>query len=208
MKSRPVAQRSGGFRCVNAPTEGIVVPVARMERSVIRDSCVRSLALPATIPCVVRPGKHPRTGQLSATKIFHFTEFRICRTNETPRPCKKGRIAIVTNRGLGCDGRDGVGREERCRAGIPQGCSVSKGFRVNDTALTASSHGLDGEHTPALEDPAETCADGEVVWSWRPKLASSRAEALHTNRCETPQNIRAARVAIEPVSPGRARRKP
>jgi hypothetical protein len=30
----------------------------------------------------------------------------------------KGRIAIVTNRGLGCDGRDGVGREERCRAAL------------------------------------------------------------------------------------------
>ena len=29
----------------------------------------------------------------------------------------KGRIAIVTNRGLGSDGRDGVGREARCRAG-------------------------------------------------------------------------------------------
>jgi hypothetical protein len=29
----------------------------------------------------------------------------------------KGRIAIVTNRGLGCDGRDGVGRGEPCRAG-------------------------------------------------------------------------------------------
>src|SRR3954449_10556674 len=29
----------------------------------------------------------------------------------------KGRIAIVTNRGLGSDGRDGVGRGEPCRAG-------------------------------------------------------------------------------------------
>jgi hypothetical protein len=34
-----------------------------------------------------------------------------------------------------------------------------------DTALTASSNGLDGERTPAVEDPAMTCADGEVVWS-------------------------------------------
>ena len=29
----------------------------------------------------------------------------------------KGRIAIVTNRGPGSDGRDGVGRERHCRAG-------------------------------------------------------------------------------------------
>ncbi len=29
----------------------------------------------------------------------------------------EGRIAIVTNRGLGSDGRDGVGRERHCRAG-------------------------------------------------------------------------------------------
>ena len=61
---------------------------------------------------------------------------------------------------------------------------MSKGCRANDTALAASSHGLDGEHTPAVENPAETCADGEVVWSWRPMLASSPAEAVHANRRE------------------------
>ncbi|WGD54087.1 hypothetical protein QA641_09360 [Bradyrhizobium sp. CB1650] len=31
----------------------------------------------------------------------------------------EGRIAIVTKRGMECDGRDGVGCELRCRAGIP-----------------------------------------------------------------------------------------
>jgi hypothetical protein len=85
----------------------------------------------------------------------------------------EGRIAIVTKRGMECDGRDGVGREERCRAGIPERVLREQSFRVHDTTLTASSHGLDGEHTPAVEGPAEMCADGEVVWSWRPKLASS-----------------------------------
>jgi hypothetical protein len=55
--------------------------------------------------------RHPNVCQALAAKIFHFTEIRICRTSETPRPDEEGRIAIVTNRGLGCDGRDGVGRE-------------------------------------------------------------------------------------------------
>jgi hypothetical protein len=74
----------------------------------------------------------------------------------------KGRIAIVTNRGLGCDGRDGVERDEALQGGLT---SVSNGPRANDTTLTASSHGFEGEHTPAFEFPAKTCADGEVVWS-------------------------------------------
>ncbi len=51
---------------------------------------------------------------------------------------------------------------------LPFGDSVSSGFRADDTTLTASLPGFDGEHTPAVECPAETCADGEVVWSWRP----------------------------------------
>jgi hypothetical protein len=33
----------------------------------------------------------------------------------------EGRIAIGTKRGSECDGRDGVGREGRCSAGIPEG---------------------------------------------------------------------------------------
>ncbi len=73
----------------------------------------------------------------------------------------KGRIAIVTNRGPGSDGRDGVGRDQRCRAAL----AVSNCLRANDTTSTACSHGRDGEHTPAVEVPAKTCADGEVVWA-------------------------------------------
>src|SRR5438874_8354091 len=59
----------------------------------------------------------------------------------------KGRIAIVTNRGLGSDGRDGVGYERHCRAAS----AVSNGFRAYDTMPKASSHGFGCEHTPALE---------------------------------------------------------
>jgi hypothetical protein len=56
---------------------------------------------------------------------------------------------------VGCDGRDGVGREERCRAGIPKRVLREQGVRADDTALTASLHGLDGEHTPAIEGLSE-----------------------------------------------------
>ena len=86
---------------------------------------------------------------------------------------------------------------------LPLGDSVSSGFRVDDTALTASLPGFEGEHTPAFGCPAEMRADGEVVWSWRPTLASSPAEVL-TPTGVTAATIRAATVAIELVSPGRA----
>jgi hypothetical protein len=43
--------------------------------------------------------------------------------------------------------------------------TVSRSYRADDTALTAPSHGFGREHTPALEVPAKTCADGQVVWS-------------------------------------------
>ncbi|NYG49602.1 hypothetical protein GGD67_007101 [Bradyrhizobium sp. IAR9] len=74
--------------------------------------------------------------------------------------CHKGRFAIVTKRGPGCGGRDGVGANGGCRAGNRE----QRQARY-DTALTASSNGLDGERTPAVENPAKMCADGEVVWS-------------------------------------------
>nr|AWM00377.1 hypothetical protein CIT40_10260 [Bradyrhizobium amphicarpaeae] len=73
----------------------------------------------------------------------------------------KGRIAIVTSCGPGCDGRDGVGREQHCRAGHRE----QSALRAYDPAPTASSHGFGGEHTPPLGFPARTCADGQVVWS-------------------------------------------
>ncbi|OSI30357.1 hypothetical protein BST67_31965 [Bradyrhizobium canariense] len=73
----------------------------------------------------------------------------------------KGRIAIVTNRGLGSDGRDGFGHDRHCRAAL----AVSNGLRACDTMPKASSHGFGCEHTPALEVPARTCADEQVVWS-------------------------------------------
>jgi hypothetical protein len=76
----------------------------------------------------------------------------------------KGRFAIVTKRGPGCGGCDGVGTHANCRAGESREQRPAR----YDTALTASSHGLDSERTPAVENPARMRADGEVVWSRRP----------------------------------------
>ena len=112
-------------------------------------------------------GKSPR--QALGTKRILFTRIRIYRMSRITSARRKGRFAIVTGRGPGGGGRDGVGREMRCRAGSPREQKASR----DDTALTASSKGLDGERTRAAEGPARTCADGQVVWSWRPKLASS-----------------------------------
>src|SRR6516225_3811502 len=76
-----------------------------------------------------------------AGAIFRFSRIRIYSIGDSTPARLKGRVAIVTKRGLGCGGRDGVGRETHCGA-APWEC-VSKGCRVNDTALAASSHGLD-----------------------------------------------------------------
>src|SRR4051812_12820928 len=114
----------------------------------------------------------------------------------------KGRIAIVTNRGLGCDGRDGVGHEWHCRAAS----AVSDCHRAYDTTLTASSHGFGCEHTPALEATCEdvrgrtsrvvltpgVCASSPAVM-WRPDRARASA-------------IGRATGAIVHRSPRRARR--
>jgi len=116
----------------------------------------------------------------------------------------KGRIAIVTNRGLGSDGRDGVGRDRRCRAAL----AVSDGLRAYDTAPTAPSHGFGGEHTPPLGFPAKTCADGEVVWSWRPgSVRQVKRWCLRPDRARA-SVICKATGAIVQRSPRRARRTP
>ncbi len=57
----------------------------------------------------------------------------------------------------------------------------SSGVQTNDAAKRLR-FGFEAEHTPAVESQARTSADGEVVWSWRPKLASSRAEATSPDR--------------------------
>jgi hypothetical protein len=71
---------------------------------------------------MTRRAKHPRkfsTSHVNPT-IANILLYRISDlsyTQSTPAR-HKGRIAIVTNRGLGCDGRDGVGREWSLQGGF------------------------------------------------------------------------------------------
>jgi hypothetical protein len=87
----------------------------------------------------------------------------------------KGRIAIVTNRGLGSDGRDGVGRGEPCRAGnreqrlsrLRHGAdSVFAWFRVRAHASSRSpSEDVRGRTSRVVLTPG-VCASSPVVM-WR-----------------------------------------
>jgi hypothetical protein len=60
--------------------------------------------------------------------------------------------------------------------------------------------------TRLLRKTNAALADGEVVWSWRPTLASSFAVAHRSKWIE--REIREVMVAKEPGSPRRARSKP
>ena len=94
------------------------------------------------------------------------------------------------------------------RAGSQGGdASVSGNGARNDTAPKASSHGPCGARTPAVGNPVEMCADGEVVWSWRPKSGAKLGGCVSRQPARAP-DIRQVTGAIELVSPGRARRKP
>lgn len=136
-----------------------------MERSVIltTTSATDVAALPYGLRSVALPdGRNTLVlGQPSWLKIFVFTEILFCRTTRNSSARYKGRFATVTGRGPGCGGLDGVGALGRLQGGNP----VSSRLSRYDTALTASSFGLDGERTPAIGGPAGMCADGEVVWS-------------------------------------------
>jgi hypothetical protein len=67
----------------------------------------------------------------------------------------KGRIAIVTEVGMGCGGRSSVGRARR----ILRVRERSGGAQTNDVA-----------------------ADGKAVWSWHPLLVSSRRRSCGPDR--------------------------
>ena len=76
-------------------------------------------------------------------------------------PAEKGRFAIVTRRGPGGGGRDGVGALGRLQGGKPR----EQRHARYDTALTASSFGPDGERTPAIGDRGGDVRGGKIVWS-------------------------------------------
>jgi len=67
-------------------------------------------------------GKTPRTNLPPRLSILRSKYIPLYRNSDFAYTLDtlardKGRIAIVTNRGPGSDGRDGVGRERHCRAG-------------------------------------------------------------------------------------------
>jgi len=105
-------------------------------------------------------------------------------------------------------GRDAVDATASARAGSQGGnASASGNGARNDTAPKASSHGPCGARTPAVGSPVEMCADGEVVWSWRPKSGAKLGGCVSRQPARA-LDIRQVTGAIELVSPGRARRKP
>ena len=83
-------------------------------------------------------------------KIFYFRFSEICGWLQSSHPRGEGRLAIVTNVGVGCGGRrqrrrDGIaGRVKACER-------VSRARKTNGAE-----------------------ADGKSVWSWHPLLVSSR----------------------------------
>ena len=105
-------------------------------------------------------------------------------------------------------GRDAVDATASARAGSQSGMLPVSGNRArNDTMPKASSHGPCSARTPAAGNPVEMCADGEVVWSWRPKSGAKLGGCVLRQPART-LDIRQVTGAIELVSPGRARRKP
>jgi len=113
----------------------------------------------------------------------------------------KGRIAIVTNRGLGSDGRDGVGRGEPCRAGnrehrlsrLRHGAdSVFAWLQVRAHASSRRpSEDVRGRTSRVVLTPG-VCASSPAVM-WRPDRARASVICMATG-------------AIVHRSPGRARR--
>ena len=165
------------------------------------DRSGKSSSIETTIGCGGSRAKHASAGSSALRQ-----NIRIYRSSVLPyrlrHPARhEGRFAIVTRRGPGCGGRDGVGAQGSCRAGDRE----QRPARY-DTATTASSHGLHGERTPAVEDPAGMCADGEVVWSWRPGSGVKSCGDVAANRRAS--EIRRATGAIVHRSPRRARRTP
>jgi hypothetical protein len=159
-------------------------------------------------PTMTRRAKHPRNSpaRMSTPARRNIPLYRnsdLSYTRNTPAR-DKGRIAIVTNRGLGCDGRDGVGRNGHCRAAL----AVSNGVCAYDTTLTASSHGFGREHTPALEATCEDVRGRRSRVVLTPGVcASSPAVIRRPNRARA-SVIGRATGAIVQRSPGRARRTP
>jgi hypothetical protein len=68
------------------------------------------------------------------------------------------------------------------------------------TALQPAFARVLPDRTRPGERSAETVADGEVVWSWRPDAGVKPCSALHTQPGREARSIRKATVANKPVT--------
>jgi hypothetical protein len=68
------------------------------------------------------------------------------------------------------------------------------------TALKPAFARVLPDRTRPGERSAETVADGEVVWSWRPDAGVKPCSALHTQPGREARSIRKATVANKPVT--------
>jgi hypothetical protein len=132
---------------------------------------------------------------LYRNSVLSYTENTLARD--------KGRIAIVTNRGLGCDGRDGVGRKWHCRAGHREQ-SPSR-IRHDADGVFAWLRGR-AHATPRIPSEDVRGRRSRVVPT-SGVCASSLAVMWRPNRVRT-SAIRKATGAIVHRSPRRARRTP
>jgi hypothetical protein len=118
------------------------------------------------------------------TSVYNLIMFLFCSAPQ------EGRIAIVTKRGVECDGRDGVERERALQGGFLR--------EVREQWLARERHGADSVFARAsmvsTRQPSNVqrgrARTAKSCGSWRPKLASSLAEASHTNRSGRRNNPR------------------
>ncbi len=186
--------------------------VARMERSVIRDSCVRGSRSPDF--AALHPGYDPLrcpTGKThhhwvnrSPSKHSYLQKFWFAVQPWTSRPATRGVSRPSRDAGRGAVDATASARRVGCRAEILR----EQRHARYDTALTASPFGFDGERTPAVDD-----ADGDVrgrrsrVVLTPGVCASSHAVMWRLNRARASASCMAT-GAIVHRSPGRARRTP
>ena len=118
-----------------------------------------SVHLPTT-RCVARRANHASRGSTALSKNIRIYRNLALPYNPAIPPATRGVSRSSRDAGRDAMAATAPARDGGCRAGDRE----QRQARY-DTAMTASSNGLDGERTPAVENPARTCADGEVVWS-------------------------------------------
>jgi hypothetical protein len=89
----------------------------------------------APVTPILPDGQISKTCLALSRKIFRFSEMKICGINRPSHPAK-GRLAILTDRAVGCDGRCGVRRVHARRAKRSQRTAKSCG---SSAATLASS---------------------------------------------------------------------